>query len=197
MNNCLKLLNCVVVDTVLDLVKKIINYLNSLLSTRKRTILTSSRTVWNAVMQCMFTDNHTSSFCFWVFEKRLTQENCFLFCKKYGLFNNSIFLTIKKFLLSHFPTFHGQRSEDKILVFLTRCRVVSAGSRSRPGHNVSGTRSKFPNLHENGQKSLFFGGFSDSEPRQHPGVNILSRSAIVSQGEGSFKEPIHKQFYSK
>ena len=51
-----------------------------------------------------------SSFCFWVFEKRLTQENCFLFCKKYGLFNGFIFLTIKKFLLSYFPNFHGQRS---------------------------------------------------------------------------------------
>ena len=48
--------------------------------------------------------------CFWVFEKRLTQENCFLFCKKYSLFNGFIFLTIKKFLLSYFPNFHGQRS---------------------------------------------------------------------------------------
>ena len=28
-------------------------------------------------------------------------------------------------------------------------------------------------------------------------VNILSRSAIVSHGEGSFKEPTHKQFYAK
>ena len=51
-----------------------------------------------------------SSFCFWVFEKRLTQGNCFLFCKKYGLFNGFIFLTIKKFLLPYFPNFHGQRS---------------------------------------------------------------------------------------
>ena len=34
-NNFLKLLNCVVIETVLDLVKKRINYLNSLLSTRK------------------------------------------------------------------------------------------------------------------------------------------------------------------
>ena len=51
-----------------------------------------------------------SSFCFWVFEKRLTQGNCFLFGKKYGLFNGFIFLTIKKFLLPYFPNFHGQRS---------------------------------------------------------------------------------------
>ena len=36
--------------------------------------------------------------------------NCFLFCKKYGLFNGFIFLIIKKFLLSYFPNFHGQRS---------------------------------------------------------------------------------------
>ena len=44
------------------------------------------------------------------FRERLTQENCFLFCKKYGLFNGFIFLTIKKFLLFYFPNFHGQRS---------------------------------------------------------------------------------------
>ena len=142
--------------------------------------------VLNAVMQCMFTDNYDSSFCFWVFEKRLTQKNCFLFCKKYGLFNSSIFLTIDKFLLSYFPNFHG------ILVFHTRSRVVSASSGSRPGHKVSGTRSKFPNLNENGQNLIFCEVFQTRNP-----VNILSRSAIVSHGEGSFKEPIHKQFYSK
>ena len=45
-NNCLKLLSCVVIETALDLVKKRINYLNSLLSTRKLNILTSSRTVF-------------------------------------------------------------------------------------------------------------------------------------------------------
>ena len=38
-NSLIELFNCVVIETVLDLVKKI-NYLNSLLSTRKRTILT-------------------------------------------------------------------------------------------------------------------------------------------------------------
>ena len=58
----------------------------------------------------MFTNNYDSSFCFWVFVKRLTQENCFLFCKKYGLFNGFIFLTINKFLLSYFPNFHVQCS---------------------------------------------------------------------------------------
>ena len=58
----------------------------------------------------MFTDNYDSSFCFSVFEKRLTQKNCFPFCKKYGLFNSSIFLTVNKILLSNFPDFHGQRS---------------------------------------------------------------------------------------
>ena len=85
---------------------------------------------------CMFTDNYDSSYCFWVFEKRLIQNNCFLFCKKYGLFNSFIFLKIKKFLLSHFPNFHDQRSrggggggDDKILVCHTRSRVVSAMER--------------------------------------------------------------------
>ena len=87
----------------------------------------------------MFTD----SFCFWVFEKRLTQENCFLFCKKYGLFNGFIFLTINKFLLSYFPNFHGQRSG---------------------GQDLS--------------------------------ISYLKQSCF-SHGEGSFKKPIHKQFYSK
>ena len=57
----------------------------------------------------MFTNNYDSSFCFWVFEKRLTQENCFLFCKKYGLFmfyffNNQEIFTVLLFKL------HGQRS---------------------------------------------------------------------------------------
>ena len=75
----------------------------------------------------MFINNYdSSSFCFWVFEKRLTQENCFLFRKRYGLFNGFIFLTIKKFLLSYFPNLHGQHSGGgggggggKILVFHT------------------------------------------------------------------------------
>ena len=58
----------------------------------------------------MFTNIYDLSFCFWVFEKRLTQENCFLSCKKYGLLNGFIFLTVKKFLLSYFPDSHGQRS---------------------------------------------------------------------------------------
>ena len=48
-NNCLKLLSCVVIETALDLSKRI-NYLNSLLSTKKRTILTSSPTVLNAMI---------------------------------------------------------------------------------------------------------------------------------------------------
>ena len=36
----------------------------------------------------MFTDNYDSSFCFGYFEKRLTQENCLLFYKKYEKVNN-------------------------------------------------------------------------------------------------------------
>ena len=92
----------------------------------------------------MFTDNYDSSFCFWVFERRLTKDNCFLFCKKYGLFNCLIFLTIKKFLLSYFPNFYGQRS----------------------------------------------GGGGDLS------ISYLKQSCF-SHGEGSLKEPIHKQFYAK
>ena len=44
---------------------------------------------------------------------------------------------------------------------------------SRPGHKVSETRSKFPNLNENGQKCHFFVRFF---LKQNP-VRILSRSA--------------------
>ena len=100
----------------------------------------------------MFTDNYDSSFCFWVFEKRLTQKNCFLFCKKYGLFNSFIFLAVKKFLLSYFPNFHGQRSGGggggKILVFHTRNRVVSAMERVRSKnlYTNSFTRNELRNL---------------------------------------------------
>ena len=90
------------------------------------------------------------SFCFWVFEKRLTQENCFLFCKKYGLLNGFIFLTIKKFLLSYFSNFHAQRS----------------------GEGGGG------------------GGGQDLI------ISYLKQNCF-SHGEGSFKEFIHKQFYSK
>ena len=43
--------------------------------------------------------------------------------------------------------------------------VYSGGSRQ--GHRVSETQSKFPELNENGQKSHFLQGFSDSEPGQH------------------------------
>ena len=77
----------------------------------------------------MFTDNYDSSFCIWVFEKRLTQKNCFLFRKKYGLFNSFIFLTIKKFYCPTFQTFMVSVQGDKILVFHTRSRVVSAMER--------------------------------------------------------------------
>ena len=76
-------------------------------------------------LQYMFTDNYNWSFCFWVFEKMLTKENCFLFCKKYGLFNGFIFLTIKKRSLSYVPNFHLSAPRGaKILVFHTWSRVV-------------------------------------------------------------------------
>ena len=53
----------------------------------------------------------------------------------------------------------------------------SAGS--RPGHKVSVTRSKFPNLNENRQKSHFSLGFWTQNP-----VKILSRSATVRPKKG-------------
>ena len=75
--------------------------------------------------------NYDSSSCFWVFEKRLTQKNCFLFCKKYGLLtvlfvNNQEIFSV---LLSKrsWSAFKG----DNILVFYTRSRVVSAMERVR------------------------------------------------------------------
>ena len=48
----------------------------------------------------MFTGNYDSSFCFWVFEKRLRQENCLLFGKKYE--KESITLTVS-FQLENVP----------------------------------------------------------------------------------------------
>ena len=47
--------------------------------------------------------------------KKLTQENRFLFCNKYGLFHGFIFLTIKKFLLSYFPFSLSAFRGNKIL----------------------------------------------------------------------------------
>ena len=81
-NNCIIFLSRVIIETTLDLMKKksIILTVSFQLETYH---LTSSRTVLNAMMQCMFTDNYNSSFC--------SQKNYFLFRKKYGLFNSFIF----------------------------------------------------------------------------------------------------------
>ena len=80
-------------------------------------------------LQWMFTDNYDSSFCFWVFEKRLTQNNCFLFCKKYGLFNSSIFFNNQQiFTVLPSKLSWSAFRVDKILVFHTRSRVVSGHS---------------------------------------------------------------------
>ena len=106
-----------------------INNLNGLLSTTYH--LTSSRTFLNAMMQCMFTDNYDSSFCFWVFEERLTETNCYLFCKKFYFFNNQEIFTVLLSKLS-WSAFRG----DKILVFHTRSRVVSA-MKKKPIHKQS------------------------------------------------------------
>ena len=66
----------------------------------------------------MFTDKLWLIILLLGLEERLTQTNCFLFCETYGLFNSFIFLTIKKFLLSYFPNFHGQRSGGQDLSIL-------------------------------------------------------------------------------
>ena len=90
----------------------------------------------------MFTDNYDSSFCFWVFEKRLTTGELVSLCKKYGLFNGFIFLTIKNFLLSYFPNFHGQHSgggggggQDLSISYLKQsCFSHGGGSFREPQH---------------------------------------------------------------
>ena len=64
-------------------------------------------------------------------QEKVNQKNCFLFCKKYGLFNSFIFLTIKKFYCPTFETFMVSVQGDKILVFHTRSKVVSAMERVR------------------------------------------------------------------
>ena len=90
-----KLLSLVVTETALDGMKKnqSINYLSSLLSIRKRTIWYQVVPFCMQWLQCMFTD---SSFCFWEYEKRLTQVNCFPFCKKYGFIFLSLVLISRK-----------------------------------------------------------------------------------------------------
>ena len=61
----------------------------------------------------------------YIFAKKLTPENCFLFCKKYGLFNGFIFLTeqSRNFYCPTFQTFmvsvRGGGGGGKILVFHT------------------------------------------------------------------------------
>ena len=78
-HNCLKLLSCVVIETALDGVET--NQLfNSILSTGKSSIELQVVPFCMQCLQSMFTDNYDSTFCFWILEKRLTQENCFLFC---------------------------------------------------------------------------------------------------------------------
>ena len=94
--------------------------------------------------------NYDSPFCFWVFEKRLTQENWFLFCKKYGLFNGFIFFNIQEIFTVLLST------------FMVSVRRGGGG-----------------------------GGFGQDLSISYP------KQSCFSHGAGSFKEPIHKQFYSK
>ena len=75
-------------------------------------------------------------------------------CLTVLFFNNQQIFTVVLSKLS-WSAFRGGGGGGggKILVFHTKSRVVSASSGSRPCHKVSGIRSKFPNLNENGQKS--------------------------------------------
>ena len=89
--------------------------------------------------------------------KRLTQENHFLFCNKYGLFHGFIFLTIKKFLLSYFPFSLSALRGNKILVFHTWRIAVSAIERvrSKTGRFIkSKTLTKTEKLNEAREKWL-------------------------------------------
>ena len=66
---------------------------------------------------------------------------------------------------------HSLNNNTRTGLFVSLClninpwSVCSGGSRR--GHKVSGTRSKLPNLNENGQERHFSLGFSDSEPGQN------------------------------
>ena len=71
----------------------------------------------------MFTDNYDSSFCFWVFEERLTQDNCFLFCEKYE--KESIILTVS-FQLENVPfNIKSYRFECNIVLIINDCNACS------------------------------------------------------------------------
>ena len=99
----------------------------------------------------MFTDNYDLSFCFWVFETTLTQDNYFLFCEKYGLFNGFIFFN----------------NQEIFTVLLSK--LSWSAFRGRGGGGQGGQDFSISHLNQN----------------------------CFSHGEGSFKESIHKQFYSK
>ena len=62
--------------------------------------LTSSRTVLCAIIAIHL----HGQFCFWVFEKKLTLDNCFLFCKRYGLYKVSC--QSRKFEFNVFSIIH-------------------------------------------------------------------------------------------
>ena len=66
---------------------------------------------------------------------------------------------------------------NEVLRLGTTISLFHHSGGSRPGHRVSGTQPKFPNLNENGQKSYFCDVFLIQNP-----VNILARSAIASLG---------------
>ena len=119
---------------------------------------------------CSQTINYDLSFCFWVFEKKLTQKNCFLFCEKYGFFNSSIFLTINNFLLSYFPNFHGQRSGGtNFQYFIPETDLFQpvADPDGLTRFLAPGQNSQIWMKLKMDKNVIFLWGFSDSEPGQH------------------------------
>ena len=75
------------------------------------------------------------------------------FDERYG---KSFYEAIENFIKPQFPS--GNIDPRKVFeTCYMFCNELSDGS--RPGHRASGTRSKFPNLNENGQKFHFFARF--------------------------------------
>ena len=74
-------------------------------------------------------------------------------------------------MTQYVPKSQGKHFDLKFCVCI-HGHSISSGS--RPGHRVSGTRSKFPNLNENGQNLIFCEVFLTQNT-----ANIFSRSATV------------------
>ena len=76
---------------------------------------------------------------------------------------------------SNSPSVHPLASYFRAIHPLGELFSCRPSGRSRPGHKVSGTRSKSPNLNEMDKNPIFREVFLTQNP-----VNILSRSATVT-----------------